>query len=184
MGKFRQNPSHPKNFPAPTPLMKRHLRPRYSFFDRAEGKCPRHASILRRPCAYYPTRTLFTGCCRLQCVTVMNINYQRSLKTEQFITAKIQSCANVSSHSNRAEKVCGWDVGHPGLTVWNLINYTRIENAHEVRKKIFVFYYVVVICTITEGKKRYRFVRAVMISPPEMPINDETHIASTGVRVY
>jgi len=53
------------------------------------GKCPRHASILRRPCAYYSTRTLFTGCCKLQCVTAVNINYQRSPKTEQFMTAKI-----------------------------------------------------------------------------------------------
>jgi len=45
-------------------------------------KCPRHASILRRPCVYYSTRTLFTRCCRLQCVTVMNINYQQSPKTQ------------------------------------------------------------------------------------------------------
>jgi len=35
------------------------------------GKCPRHASILRRPCAYYSTRTLLTRCCKLQCVTAM-----------------------------------------------------------------------------------------------------------------
>jgi len=33
------------------------------------SKLSRHASILRRPCAYYSTRTLFTRC-RLQCVTV------------------------------------------------------------------------------------------------------------------
>ena len=44
-------------------------------------------------------------------------------------------------------KVCGWDGKQPGLTVRNLLNYTRIENAHEVRKKIFVFYYVAVTCT-------------------------------------
>jgi len=37
-------------------------------------QCFRHASILRHPCAYYSKRTLFTRCCTLQCVTVMNIN--------------------------------------------------------------------------------------------------------------
>jgi len=36
-----------------------------------------------------------------------------------------------------------------------LVNYTRIENAHKVRKKIFVFY-VVVICTITKEKEQIR----------------------------
>ena len=54
------------------------------------------------------------------------------------------------------QKVCGWDGEHLGLTVWNLLNYTRIENAHEVRKKIFVFYYVAVIYTITKGKEKIR----------------------------
>ena len=51
------------------------------------------------------------------------------------------------------QKVCGWDGGHPGLTFWNLLNYTWIENAHEVCKNVFVFYYVAVICTITKRKK-------------------------------
>jgi len=35
-----------------------------------------------------------------------------------------------------------------------LVNYTRIENAHKVRKKTFVFYYVTVTCTITKGKEQ------------------------------
>jgi len=49
-------------------------------------------------------------------------------------------CANVSSNSTRAEKVCGWDGGHlVGLTVWNLQNYTRIEKAHKIRKKTRFF---------------------------------------------
>jgi len=89
-------------------------------------KCSSHASFRRRPGAYYSTRILFSRC-RLQCVTVMNINYQRSPETEQFITAKISSnalkqgsrtcsvvcqrssqletsgCANVSSNSSRSE---------------------------------------------------------------------------------
>ena len=59
--------------------------------------------------------------------------------TGQFTTAKTSGCANVSSNSSRAEKVCSWLSGHPGLTVWNLPNCTRIETAHKVRKKTFVF---------------------------------------------
>jgi len=40
------------------------------------------------------TRTVFTRCCRLQCVTEMNINYyQRSPETEQFMTAEISGNA-------------------------------------------------------------------------------------------
>ena len=35
------------------------------------------------------TRTLFTPSCKLQCVTAMNIKYQRSPETEHFMTAKI-----------------------------------------------------------------------------------------------
>ena len=54
--------------------MKRHLRPRCTPFETAQGAMVPHASILRRPCAYYSTRTLFTRY-RLQCVNVMNINY-------------------------------------------------------------------------------------------------------------
>jgi len=43
-----------------------------------------------------------------------------------------------------------------GLTVWNLLGYTRIENAHKVRKKTFVFYYVAVIYTNTGGTEQIR----------------------------
>ena len=39
------------------------------------------------------------------------------------------------------QNVCRWDGGHPGLTVWNLLNYTRIENERKVRKKT-----VVILC--------------------------------------
>jgi len=109
------------------------------------GKYPRHASILRRPCAYYSTRTLFTRCCRLQCVTAVNINHHRYPKTEQLITAKISSnalkqrgsrthwalrqrssqlqkykAARMSRRIAVDQKVCYWDGEHPGLTVWNL----------------------------------------------------------------
>ena len=41
---------------------------------------------------HYSTHTLFI-CCRLQCVIVINVNYQRSPETEQFITAKISGNA-------------------------------------------------------------------------------------------
>jgi len=66
------------------------------------GKCPRHAPILRHPCAYSSTRTLFTRCCRLKCVTVMNINQQRSPKTEQFTTAKISGNALKQGSTTRS----------------------------------------------------------------------------------
>jgi len=75
------------------------------------------------------------------CVAVMNINYQRYPKTEQFVTAKM--CGNALKQGIRTQavlrqrspqlqkyqatrmscriavyqKVCGWDGGHPGLTV-------------------------------------------------------------------
>jgi len=65
LGKFGQNPLHPKNLPAPTLMMKRHLRPRCSSFGRAEEEMPTPWLHSRRPCAYYSTRTLFTRCCRL-----------------------------------------------------------------------------------------------------------------------
>jgi len=85
---------HPRNLPASTPVMKSHLRPRCPSYERAEGERPRHASSIRRVCAYYATRTLFTRCCGMQCVTAMNINYyQRSPKTDQFMTAKISGNA-------------------------------------------------------------------------------------------
>jgi len=51
------------------------------------------------------------------------------------------------------QKVCCWDGGHPGLAVWNFLNYTRIENAHKLRKKTFDFYYVADIRTDTKRRK-------------------------------
>ena len=70
-------------------------------------------------------------------------------------TAKTSGSANVSSNSSRAEKVCGHDGRHPGLTVWNFRNYTRIENAHEVRKKTSVFYNVdLSLCITTGGREQ------------------------------
>jgi len=48
------------------------------------------------------------------------------------------------------QKIWGWDGRHPGLTVWNLKITQELRNAHKVRKKILVFYYVAVVCTITK----------------------------------
>jgi len=131
-------------------------------FERAEGEIP-------WPCLHSPGslcilfNTLFIHCCKLQCVTTTNINYQRSLKTEQFMTAQIfgnalkqgsrrhsvlrqgssqlqkYKAARMSRRIAVDQKVCGWDGGHTGFTVWILLNHTRIENAHEVRKKILFF---------------------------------------------
>jgi len=176
LGKFGQKSFVPQNLPAPTSTMKTHLRPHCPPLKGQRDKCPRHASILWHPCAYYSTGTLFTRCCRLQLLTVMNVNYQRYPKTEQLITAKVSSnalkqrstthsvlrlrssqlqkykAARMSRRIAVDQKVCSRDDGHPGLTVWNLLNYTRIENAHEV----FVFWYVAVICTITGGTEQIR----------------------------
>jgi len=74
----------------------------------------------------------------------------------QFTTEKTLGCANVSLNSSRAETVWSWDGGHPGLTVWNFLNYTSIESVHKVRKKTFVFYYVAVICTTTGKTEQIR----------------------------
>ena len=37
------------------------------------------------------------------------------------------------------QKVCGWTGGHRVLIVWNLINFTIIENAHEVESEFSFF---------------------------------------------
>jgi len=70
------------------------------------------------------------------------------------------------------QNVCAWDGGHPGLTVWNLLNYKRIETAHKVRKKTSVFYCVIVICTTTGRTDRHGEVGIVMINQSELPIID------------
>jgi len=72
---------------------------------------------------------------------------------------------------------CG---GHPGLTVRNLLNYTRIEMKFA---RLFSFFIIWLLNAQLLRGKRYRLVWAVMINPPEMPTNDESHIASTGVRL-
>ena len=52
------------------------------------------------------------------------------------------------------QKVCGRDGGHPGLAaVWNLLNHTRIKNAHEVRKKMYVFIVWLLYVELLRGEK-------------------------------
>ena len=79
------------------------------------------------------------------------------LRLAQFTTAKRQGCANVSSNSSPSEAILrGWQT--PRVDSVKLANYPRIKNAHKIRKKILVFYYVGVICTITKGNERIRAV--------------------------
>ena len=85
--------------------------------------------------------------------------------TQQFITAKISGCAlkqvsethsslrqsnlQLQNHAARRSRqiravehwrCAAWLAGaHPGLRDRILLNYTRTENAHKVRKKTFVF---------------------------------------------
>ena len=82
--------------------------------------------------------------------TTRSVLRQGSLQLQKYKAARMSRRIAID------QKVCGWDGGHPGLTVWNLLNYTRIENAHEVPKNIFVFYCVAVICAITKGKEKIR----------------------------
>jgi len=41
----------------------------------------------------------------------------------------------------------------PRVDSLKFVNHTRIENAHKVRKQIFVFYDVAVTCTIIKGRE-------------------------------
>jgi len=90
--------------------------------------------------------------------------------TGQFTTAKTSGCANVSSSSSRAKKACEWDGGHPGLTIWNLLNYTRIENAKMRKARVFIMWLWYV--QLLGEQNRYELEWAVMINPPELPMRD------------
>jgi len=45
----------------------------------------------------------------------------------------------------------GWT---PRVDSLKLATYTKIENAHKVRKKTFAFCFVAVSCTINKGKEQ------------------------------
>jgi len=108
-GEIRQKSFAPHTFACSYTYDEKASPPRCHSFEGAEGKWPRHASILQCPYAYYSTRTLFTRCCRLQCATAMKINCQRSPKTEQFMTAKISGNA---SKQGVKHTQCSVSAGH------------------------------------------------------------------------
>jgi len=61
-----------------------------------------------------------------------------SATSAQFTIAKTQGLANVSTNSSRSEcPRLGWRT--PRVDSLKLVYYTITENAHKVRKKIFVF---------------------------------------------
>jgi len=73
-------------------------------FLKKHGKCPRHASILRRPCAYYSARTLYSLLKAAKChCKEHKLYYQRYPDTEQFTTAKI--CGNALKQGSRTHSV-------------------------------------------------------------------------------
>jgi len=244
-------------------------------------QCSRHAFVLRCPCAYYSARTLFTRC-RLQCVTVMNINNQWSPETEQFVTAKISGNAlkqgsgthsvlrqrssqlqkHMAARMSRRKAVDQNVCGGRGATRLDGVQGKKQVWCPHVRTKVFseanalycrkyLWHFVIFppppqsfgapiviqspgncspslrpcaagmadsqgwqfkICKLHNnwecaqntqenfrflcgcymynywGQNRYGLVRAVMINPPKLPINDETRnearIASTCVRRY
>jgi len=61
LGKFGKNPSHPKNLPVPTPMIKRHLRPRCPSFERAEREIPSpRLHSLASLCMLFYTHSLYS----------------------------------------------------------------------------------------------------------------------------
>jgi len=126
--------------------------------------------------AYCSTRTLFTRCCWLPSATAMT-NYQRSPKTEQFITAKISGnalkqgsrtqsvlrqrrsqlqkykAARMSRRIAVDQKVCGWDGGHPGLTVWNLITTQELRMRMKYARKFSFFVMFLLYVQLLRGEK-------------------------------
>jgi len=126
-------------------LMKKHLRPRCSPFERSEGTMPRHASILWRPCLHslpgWNTLSAKQRSSQLQKYKAAN------LKTTQKLRMRIKCARN------------------------------------------FLFFIVwLLYVQLLRGKNRYGLVWAVMINPPELPINDyarnDANITSTGVKLY
>ena len=140
LGKFGQNFA-PQKFACFYIYDEKSPPPYCPSFERAEGKRSPPMPPFSGASVHIILHALSTRCCSMQCVTAMNINYQRSHKTEQLIPANISGNAlkqGSRTHSvlcqrssqlqnyNAArmfcriavdQKVCGWDGGHPGLTV-------------------------------------------------------------------
>ena len=96
--------------------------------------------------AYSSTRTLLIVC---HC-TEYKLSVLQGSKTHSSLrqsNLQLQNQAAWMSRQIRAvEHRCAAGVfgAHPGLEDRILLNHTRIENAHEVRKKTFVFLFLVV----------------------------------------
>ena len=84
--------------------------------------------------------------------------------------------------------LCGWDGERPWLTVWNLLNYTRIDNAQKVDKNTFVFHFhhLDFIRTTTGGTEQIRACVSIMINPPDCQLITKLEMMhiGTGVRLY
>ena len=71
---------------------------------------------------------------------LQNLGKKGGVERTQHSDSAVHNCNNLRqgkrSNSSRTEMVCGWDRRYPGLILWSLLNYTRIENAHKVRKQV------------------------------------------------
>jgi len=120
-------------------------------------------------CIFFYTHSLYFMChCTEYKLSALQVGLSEKNKlnatTQQFVTAKISGCvlkqgsetlitaseqfttaksgwAKVSSNTSSCDwrYAAGLAGAHPGLQDRILLNYTRIENAHKVRNKTFVF---------------------------------------------
>ena len=162
-------------------------------------------------CIFFYTHSLCSLLWAAMC-DCNNINCQRSPKTQQFMTAKISrnalkqgsrihavlrqpdsqlqkyKTARMSCGIAVDQKVCGRDVRHPGLTVWNLQTAQELRMRIKYARKFSFLVMWLLNVKLLKGKNRYGLVWADMIHPPELPVNDEARnealIASTGVQLY
>ena len=95
------------------------------------------------------TSAQFTTAERQDCALKQWSKTHLTLRQSSSTIPKTSGCANVASNSREGMRL-GWRT--PRLTVWSVLNYTRIETVHKVRKKTFVFYYEAVICTNNGGQ--------------------------------
>jgi len=121
--------------------------------------------------------------------TVMKKHHTLCATSAQFTTAKIQSCAKVSSNSSRSD-IRKYAAGLADTQGWQLDTcklHKNWECAWSTRKLSYFIMWLLYLQLLRE-KKRYGLVWAVRINPPELTVNDEArneaHIASTGVQLH
>jgi len=144
---------------------------------------------------YYSTRTLLTRCCAM-CHCNEHIRTPRKETEGKHSTEcwdrAVHKCKNIRlreclSNSSRAETVYDWDGGHAALTVLNL-NYTKIKNACNVRKKSFVWYYVAVMYSYWGHRTDTSLCEPLWSILLNCQFNDEAqndaHIASACMRLF